>query len=179
MKKYFKDMETKEKVDIILNNSELREIVENGYYEDNMYWQQEESELMLGKNWHHYIEYRDSYNTFYLRLIKWYDFIECLDKDYLCQDGIDLYNEIIELKKLYENEEDMDKYAELEETLESKCIDLLEICEKQLHEYEEYNEEDMKEWVIFNLEDNKMFEDYYIIDNDTTKVYQDITRCYE
>lgn len=179
MKKYFKDMETNEKVDIILNNEDLREIVSQGYYEDNMERQLEEGELMFGENWHHYIDMKDSYDTFYLRLKNWYEFIECMDKDYLCQEGLDLYNEIIELKRLYENEEDMDKYEELDEQLENKCSDLLEICENQLHDYEKYNEEDMKDWLIFNLDENDMFENYYIIDNDKTKVYQDITKCYK
>jgi hypothetical protein len=182
MKKYFKDLDTDKKLEIILNNNDLNELVSQDYYEYNMQMQEEEGELMFGKDSHKYIEIRGNYDSFYLRLLNWQKFIENLDKDYLCSKGIDLYNNIIELKKEYESidiSEEEERFDILEEELEAKCRELLEICENQLHEYEQYNEEDLKEFVRFNLEENDLFSDFYIIDNDYSKVYSDYTKTYK
>lgn len=181
MKKYFKDLDTKTKINIILNNNDLMELVSQDYYEQNMEQQQEEGELMFGKDSHKYIEIRDNYNSFYLRLLNWCQFIENLDADYLCYKGIDLYSQIMILKNEYDNidiVENEERFDDLEEELENKCKELLSICENQLHEYEQYNEEDVKCFLEFELEENDLFSDYYIIDDDYSKVYVDITKTF-
>lgn len=182
MKRYFKDIDTNKKIDIILNNNDLREQLEPRFYEDNMEQQEEETELLFGKDWCKWLDIRDNYTSFYLVLKDWYKFINNLDRDYLCTKGIDLYNKIIVLKKEYENTdmvEDEDKFNDLEEKLEEYCKELLKICEEQLHEYENFNEDDFKYYLEFHLEENNLFDDCYIIDDDYTKVYQDITKVYE
>ena len=183
MKKYFKDLDTETKINIILNNEDLKNAMSQDYYEYNMEMQLEEGQLMFGKESHKYIEIRDNYSSFYLRLINWFEFIRNLDKDYLCNQGIDLYNEIMKLYKEYEDLENIEKnykrIDELEEELESRSKELLSICEKQLHEYESFTEEDLKEYIQFNLEENDIYSDYYIIDDDYSKVYVDITKTFE
>lgn len=184
MKKvYFKDLDTKTKIDIVLNNVQLDQKANEYFYEEQMFRQQEDGELMLGKDWYKYIEFHNNYNSFFLTLINWQKFIDNLDPDYLCQDGIDLYNEIIKLKKEYENIacdtiEEENRYNELEEKLENKCKDLLEICEDQLHEYENYNIEDYKDFLENEFEYNHLFEEYYIFDNQKQTVYVDLTKCF-
>lgn len=136
MKRYLKDMETKEQVEIIMNIEELKCEEADDYYEQLMQQQCDEADLMLGEKWSNYIEYRDNYNSFFLILRDWYKFIDNLDSDYLCSKGIDLYKEIIPLKDKYDNVEMYsDEYYDLENRLEEKCKDLLKLCEKQLQEY--------------------------------------------
>ena len=158
MKKYFKEMSTEEKVNIIMNNDELRRKAEEHYYTDLMEQQAENGELMLGKEHWRYIDVRDNYSSFYLVLKDWNKFLDNLDKDYLSQKGIDLYNEIYKLYEEYNNT-DMysDRFNELEEILEDKCKELLKICEEQLHQYETYTDEDLKEDITFLLEENNFF----------------------
>lgn len=178
MKKYFKDMSTEEKVNIIMNNDKLRRKAEEHYYTDLMEQQAEEGELMLGKEHWRYIDVRDNYSSFYLALKDWHTFLDNLDKDYLCNNGLDLYNQIMVLKNEYDNidiVENEDRFNELEEELENRCKELLQVCEKQLHEYETYTDEDLKEYITFQLEENNVNEDLYIIDDDTSKVYEDIS----
>lgn len=178
-KVYFKELDTKTKIDIIMNNEELYNITCQRYYEQQMENQLEEGNLMFGSDHTKWIDIRDHYSSFYLVLKDWYKFIENLDKDYLCQDGIDLYNQIIPLKEKYESVECYsEEFNELEDKLETLCKELLEICEKQLHEFENYNNEDIKEYLKFELEENNLYEDYYIFNNQKQTVYVDITRCY-
>lgn len=177
MKKYFKDLDTKTKIEIIMNNEDLKNELENKYYQRNMEMQEEEGKYMFGNESWKYIDIRDNYDSFYLVLKNWHNFLDNLDSDYLCQDGIDLYNEIMLLKNEYENidvVEEEEKFDNLEEKLESKCKELLKICEEQLHEYEKYNNEDFKDYLEFELEENNILEDYYILDNNYKKVYLDI-----
>ena len=184
MKRYLKDLDIKTRIDIIMNNSELSEKVFEMFYDNNMDQQEEESKLMFGEKQWKNIEIHDHYNSFFLTLINWYNFICNLDKDYLCQKGIDLYNEILPLKVEYENitldtVEEENRYSELEDILEEKCKELLSICEEQLHEYEHYTDQDIKEYLEFQLEENDLFSNYYIINNDYTKVYYDYIKVYE
>lgn len=181
MKTYFKDIDIDKKLEIILNNNDLKEIVSQDYYEYNMHIQEEEGQLMFGKDSHKYIEIRDNYDSFYLRLLNWRKFIENLDSDYLCVNALGEYNKIKEMITEYENidiVEEEEKFNDLEEKIEEKCKDLLLLCENQLHEYEQYNEEDLKEYITFNLEGNDLFSDFYIKDNDYSKVYSDYTKTY-
>lgn len=177
MKKYFKDLETNKKIEIILNNEDLKENVWNSCYEKNMELQRENGELMFGVDSHKYIDIRDNYDSFYLVLKNWHNFIDNLDSDYLCDKGFELYNKIILLKNEYENidiAEEEEKFDELEEELEEKCKELLKICENQLHEFEKINDDTLKDYLEFELEENDLFSDLYIIDNDYSKVYEDI-----
>lgn len=177
MKKYFKDLDTETKIKIVMENQNLCDIACNDYYEFSMETQLEEGNLMLGER-DNGIEIRDNYSSFYLILRDWHKFLDNLDSDYLCQDGLDLYNEIVELKEEYENidiVENEDRFYELQEELDNKCEELLKICERQLHEYENYTIDDVKEWLKFQFEENNLYEDYYIIDDDLSKVYNDVS----
>lgn len=181
MKKFIKDMDQKEIEKCLQVNERFYNLVYNDLYEQDMDWQYEEGKLLFGENSHKYIEIRDHYSSFYLVLINWYEFIENLDPSYLCSKGIDLYNEIIKLKKEYENiacdtEEEENRYNELEEELENKCKDLLEICEDQLHEYEkgDYSTEDLIDYVM----NSSSYEDFYIT-GENYILYSDHTTCYK
>ena len=180
MKKYFKDLDTDTKIDIILNNNKLYEGLGYEYYNYNMELQLEEGELMLGDSRNNGVEFVDYYNSFYLALNDWHKFLNSLDADYLCEEGIELYKSTMELVKELENLDNWsddyeDRYNELDEELEYNCKKLLGICEKQLHDYENCDKDDFVEWLKFGFEENKLLDDYYIIDGDTNKVYNDVS----
>ena len=178
MKKYFKDLDVETKIDIILNNDTLYNKVCEEYYEYEMENQYNEGELMLGDSKNNGIEIRDHYSSFYLVLKDWNKFLDNLDADYLCPDGLDLHKEIMKLKEEHDNidiVENEDRFNELEEELEEKCKELLSICERQLHEYENYTKEDVADYIRYGLEECGDYEDYYIIDDDYKKVYYDVS----
>ena len=181
MKKFIKNMDSEEIKKVLENNNKFYNLVYNDLYENDMEWQYEEGKLLFGENSHKYIDIRDHYSSFYLVLKDAFKFIENLDPTYLCQNGIDLYNEIMKLKKEYENiscdsKEEENRYNELEEEIENKCKDLLEICEKQLHEYEkgDYSMDDMIDYIM----NNSLYEEFYIIASDYV-LYHDSITCYK
>ena len=137
---------------------------------------------MLGSEHYKYIDIRDYYSSFFLVLKDWRKFIDNLDSDYLPTEGIKLYKKINKkIVKLDNLDMYTDKYSDLENEIEMLCKDLLKICEDCLHKFESFTEEDLKENIRFNLEENYLYEDYYILDNDKSKVYVDIsyTKTYE
>lgn len=176
-KKYFKDMDVNEQLNIIMNNTKLKSNFEELYYNYLMEQQCCETELMLGKRTPG-VDIKDHYSSFFLVLTDWEKFFNNVNKDYLSEDGIVLYNEISKLYEEYQNTELFDnRYDELYEILEDKCKELLNICEGLLHNWESYSEEDMKEELKYHIE-NGDYEKCYIIDNDKTVVYEDITKSY-
>jgi len=177
-KKYFKNMDVNEQLDIIINNNTLMNNFEELFYSNLMEQQREETELMLGL-YTPGVDIRDHYSSFFLALSDWEKFFNNVNKDYLSEDGIILYNEISKLYEEYQNTELFDnRYNELYEIIENKCKELLSICEKQLHSYEHYSEEDVKEELRYHIEIGD-YEEMYILDNDKTVVYEDITKIYK
>lgn len=175
MKKYFRDLDTETKVDIIMNNQKLKDVVWNDCYEQSMENQLENGELMLGKG-NNGIDIRPNYDSFYLVLLDWEKFLDNLDSDYLNDKGLDIYNKIAELKEEYENEDSYsDRFEELSGEIEELCKQLLKVCENQLHTYENIDDNDVKEYLIFELEENGLYDDYYILEDDTSKVYNDVS----
>lgn len=189
MKQYLKDMEIEKQVDILFNNEDIRNVLAERYYEDLMWQQQEEGELMLGKDYHKYIDIEDNYNSFFFRLRDRDKFLDNLDKDYLTQEGIDLYDETYKLYEEYNNmsmyddadEEQEERYNGLDLKLDDNCEKLLDICENILHGYENYTDEDLKWFINDEIEFNHYGKELYILGDDTSKVYEDVsyTRTYE
>lgn len=180
-KKYVKDMEKEEIKKILENNNDFYNLVYNDLYEQDLEWQGEEADLMFGKDHYKYIEIHDNYSSFFLTLKNWSAFLDNLDRDYLNIKNADLYNEIMKLKKEYENIacdtiEEENRYNELEDILEEKSKELLEACEDQLHEYEKgnYSIEDLIDYVMNTFN----YEDFYTKDNDYI-LYRDQTSCYK
>lgn len=174
MKKiYLKDLSREELFDLCIKNDNFMEQFYERVQEDNMFWQEEESNNMFGKEWHRYIDCHDNYDSFYLRLRDWYKFISNLDSDYLCSEGLELYKYIMKKKKIFDSmTQYTDRYDNLEEHLENTCADLLEICEGQLHEYEKYPSFDEVFDAMYDCE-WQLEKDYYT-DEKHEKVYLDV-----
>lgn len=186
MKKYFKDL-NKEEIKLVLEkNEQLLDEVRQALYEVNMDCQSEDADLILGKNWHKYVEYRDNYSSFYLTLKDWTQFINNVDQDYLTQDGIELYNYINDKMKVLDDMDwHSDNYYNLELHIEDKCEELLQLIENMLHTYEEYPDfEDCYNYLLDGIYDNNMESCYIDVDkkgNTDYILYEDIayTKSYE
>lgn len=161
-KEYLKDMETEKRNYIIKLNRKLMEQLQADLYEYEMNTQQEEGELMFGKDSYKYIEIKDHYSSFYLVLKNWRQFIDNLDTDYFSPNGQDeLYKKIIEKREKLDNMDDpySDDFYNLEDEIEKDCKELLKLCENQLHEYEQTPNEDD---AIQYADEMERLEDYYI-----------------
>jgi hypothetical protein len=160
---------------IIKNN---RDFMTNAYTNYSLLQneiQRQDTDLILGVDWHKYIDVRDHYNTFYLVLKDYEKFIQNLDTHFLDVHDMQLYNGIIggieERDAMeYLSEEWLVKNERLE--LESK--ELLHSIEVYLHEYEDYDDDDVIKYVI----DNKLYYHYYILDNDESVLYYDTVKSY-
>lgn len=186
MKKYFKELNDKEKEKILEKNNKLFEELSNYIYEDKMYCQSEEIEDLFGKDWHRYIAYYDNYSSFYLSIKNWEMFINNLDRDYLTTEGIELYDYIMSKKNILDNMEwGTSNYYNLEEHLENKSQELLDICESMLHDYENYPDfEECYNYLIDGIYDNNVEYCYINVDdkgNTDYILYEDIsyTKSYE
>lgn len=158
---FINDLETDERNRLIKNNKKLVDILCDDLYQSQMWQQEEEGRLLLGKDSHKYIEMKDNYSSFYLILKNWSEFIENLDIEYLWIDSaIALYNEIIKKRDLlYNMDADDENYYTLEEEIYIKCKELLKHCETQLHTYEELPTIDD---VIQYADEMEQLNDYYI-----------------
>ena len=186
MKKYFNELNDKEKEKILEKNNKLFEELSDYIYEDKLYCQSEEIEDLFGKDWSSYIAYHDNYSSFYLVIKNWEMFINNLDRDYLTTEGIELYDYIMNKKNILDNMEwGTDNYYNLEEHLENKSQELLDICESRLHDYEKYHDfEECCYYLLGANYDNTLENCYIIIDDKGSTdyiLYEDIayTKSYE
>lgn len=161
MKKIFiNDLDTEKRNDLIKKNTKLINMLKEDLYEVNLYMQQYDTELMLGKDYHQYLQYHDDYNSFYFTITNWRKFITNVEKSWLSNDTIDTYDYIMskldDLDALcYYDEE----YYKLDEELEEKCKIILDDLEDLLHSYEEYPNEDD---AIQYADDMEQLNEYYI-----------------
>lgn len=163
MKKiYLTEMKEEKRNELIKKNSKLIEKLQNDLYEYYMFEQEEEGRYMLGDELHKYIDIKDDYNSFFLVLKDWYQFINNLDADYLAkEEAMDLYKTIKEKQEKLENICDCysDEFYDLNAEIEEDCKKLLSYCEEQLHTYEQYPDED--DAIRYN-DEMEQLEGYYI-----------------
>lgn len=128
MKKYLHELNEQELAEIFKNNDNLQNIVINDLIEYDLEAQQEEFENLNIKK---YVEVHDHYNTFYLRLKNAIGLFENLCIDYCNQQVIEFYEQSKQFYNDYLN--DNEKYDIFVEKMEI----LVELLDKQLHEYEQ------------------------------------------
>lgn len=160
MKKYIKELNKDQLIELIGKNEKLYNKLAESFYETQMDMQSEDTENMFGKDYHRWIEYRDNYNSFYFIIKDWRKFIENLDTDYLDDENIKIANYIEKkIDVLDSMEYGCENYWRLDEYLEKKAKEVLDFCEKSLHGYEEYPS---IEDVVVDAIDNDLLENYYI-----------------
>lgn len=184
MKRYIKDFKEDELLKLLDENKTLQEHLEQDFYEDQMRWQGDEFEYIFGKDKWNYIDLKDHYNSFYL-ILKDYRVIDEINKDYLNEDNIKLYNIAKDEYQAFISDDNIeygsDEYYDKEEKLEKLAKDLIKGIEDQLHKLEKwysYSREDEKVELIdfyLNCYCINVFEnsEYYILDDDFSKVYED------
>ena len=173
MKTYLKDMKAGEAWELVHNNSDYMAELYEDMAQDRGEQQSEEAGLILGSDWHKYIDYHDNYNSFYLRVKDPAEMIRNIDKDYLTEAQAERYEKAKSLLDKYENEEDPEKLDSWYDQLEIQAKGLLADIEESLHEYENITDDDIKEEFIINLEDN---EDYTIGDKN---IYRDYVKVFK
>lgn len=183
MKKYLKNM-NKEELKKVFDTSEK---IQNKEYEAtmqmNMDYQEELGDIFFGKNWSDYIKMYDNYNSFYLRIINSASFFENLAEDvtdYLSQEDTTRFKEIYKkAKKCYTNINSRciygsDKYYENYEKFEEECQKLLKILEDELHTVEDVEYNQVLDTFYIDVMDNNILDEFYIIDEDYTKVFEHV-----
>lgn len=180
---YIKDVKNSKELlkKLLENNEKLRDAVFEDYYTLQMDFQAEEFENLFGKNWASYIDIKDNYNSFYLKLKDCYEFFKNLDSDYLNGEAKKIYKELSKKFEKIEcfninNEDDSKKYDDLTEEFENQCSELLEVCENQLHEFENIDENDLFSYFLENIQEHDYFINlyYYEAKNDFV-LYEDIS----
>lgn len=160
MKKYIKELNKDQLIELIGKNEKLYNKLAESLYEAQMYMQSEDAENMFGKDYHRWIEYRNNYNSFYFILKDWRKFIVNLYTDYLDEENIKIVDYIDKkIDVLDSMEYGCENYWRLDKYLEKKAKEVLDFCEKILHEYEEYPS---IENTVVDAIDNDLLEDYYI-----------------
>ena len=119
---YIRDIKENEKLlkKLLENNEKLRDAIFENYYTLRMDLQAGEFDLMFGKNWASYIDVKDNYNSFYLKLKDSYEFFKNLDSNYLYDEGLKIYKDLSKKFKKIEcfninDEDDSKKYDNLTE----------------------------------------------------------------
>lgn len=130
-------------------NQDFQHAVFETAYENNMFWQNEWYNEMLGKN-NRGFRYYDDRCSFYLRLTNAETFLNDLGnncRDYLSQETAEIYDRAKELLNKWqdmtyeEQVEDEETFDEMEET----AVKLLQEIEKSLHDFETVTNDEIEE----------------------------------
>lgn len=177
MKEFLKDMDFERAFEIVKKNKQLENELYERCYEVAMWQQSEEFELVLGKEWRDYVDYNDSYSSFYLRLNDSVKLIKNIDGDYLDEYDKRLLVKGVELVNKWDDMtwEEQDEDEETEEQIDKIACELLEHIESMLHEYENISDEFFRDEVANWLEDCE----HYIKDGEDSVVYLDVTKSYK
>lgn len=172
-RKYLKEMTKEEVRQIVKGNERLRGEIYDRCYEGNMFIQSEQTELILGKEWHQYIDYHDHYQSFYLTVRNVERTLRNLDTDYMGESDAEKTEEVRKLLEKWddmtweEQEENEDLWTEIEE----KTGELVSSVERDLHEYEDISDDQFDaevDWFYENECDNM-----YVLGGALDAVYMD------
>lgn len=161
MKKlYLSEMDDEKLLYLLKLNSKLEQRFAEYLIEDLMFQQEEETKLTLGDNFYKYIEVRNHYDSWFFILKDYRKFLTNIDKDYLTTEEEELYNKLIDKLDTLDQLDCYSKnYDDLDNWLEENSKKLLELIEKDLHEYEDYPS--IEDILQYNKEMEQL-NDYYI-----------------
>lgn len=181
MKKYYvKNLKEEEKKEILENNEKLKNEIFEIIYEDNMEYQLELGEIFFGSKTFDYLEIKDYYSSFYLRIkdpIKLYENIDINNSDYLSIEDGEKYKTLYkEATKKYNNIQKCncysDNYYKNEEELEEILEKIVKILEKKLHSLEDITEDQIEEYFVEDI--NEIYQNCYILNKKDFILYEDI-----
>lgn len=180
IKKYIKDMNDEELKKIFNNIEHLQKEFYENLYNDNMNYQIDLSKIFFGDNYINYLDIKDYYSSFFIIIkdtVKFFENLHLYNKDYLNNEDAKKYAVLYkQAKKHYNNMNKCnyysDNYYKHFELLENTCKSILEILEKELHSLENIDFQDVLDMFINDVCENNDFYDYYILDDDFTKLYK-------
>ena len=180
---YINELNKEELQKVFNNNEKFKEMIFNEMYEKEMDYQSFLGDEFFGNESYKYIDIRDNYSSFYLRIkdtIKFFENLNINSSDYLNPEDSKKYIELYKKAKKYYNyfnqcNYNSDNYFKNEELLKNTCKEILDILEKELHKLEQIDEEDVFDYFISNIE---IYEDFYITEKENFILYQDITKSY-
>lgn len=184
MKKYYiKDLKENELQKVFENNEKIQQEAFNDAYESNMQYQLELGKIFFGDNSYSYLEIKDYYSSFYLKIkdpIRLFENLSLSNSDYLneidSKTYIDLYKKAQKYYNYFNNcSYSSDNYWKNIELLENTLEKIIDILEKELHKLEDVTKEDALENFIFNVQENYLLEDAYILNKKDFIVYEKIS----
>lgn len=182
MTKLLKNLSLGELKTLYDENKDFSHVVWETTYENNMFWQQEQSEELLGKDNRGY-SYHDNYSSFYFRLTDCEHFLNDLPescRDYLPECYVELYDKAKRLLDKWENmtydeqDEDEGTYNDLEKTAE----ELLKAIEETLHEFEVITDDQTDDTLQAIIDDCLSMSDWELLDDGKT-IAQHTTTLYK
>lgn len=172
MTKLLKTLSLGELKTLYANNSDFQYAVYGVAYENEMFWQNEWSNEMLGKDNRGY-RCRDHYTSFYFSLEDAERFVADLPKscrEYLPEDKIELFDRAKRLLDKWqdmtydEQDEDEGTYNDLEQTAK----ELLDAIEKTLHEFENITDDNIEQTLQAIIDDCSHMSEWELQDDGTT-----------
>ena len=173
--KYLKDF-TKEDYQKLFNeNDNFKELAYNEAIKQADSWVSDYLNAFKGDFANYSIS---NYEKSYIQVRNFQDFINDFyqfKKDYSCTEEQDKqYEKVLSILNQYEKEEDDEKVFALYDNFEKeaeKLKDLLLDSWVSEYTYWDHNDDELLNFIIEDIEANNYMEDYYIKDNDYSKLY--------
>lgn len=180
---YIKELNEEELKKVFENNKQIQQISFEKAYEDNMFWQEELGNIFFGKTFFEYLEIRDNYSSFYLKIknpVKLFENLSLSNKDYLQTEESQKYIKYYKQAKKYYNyynncNYESDNFYKNFELLENTLIKIVAILEKELHLLEDVSEEDALTSFIYDVTENDFLESAYILNKQDFVLYEDVS----
>lgn len=180
---YIKELNEEELKKVFKNNKQIQQISFEKAYEDNMFWQEELGNIFFGKTFFEYLEIRDNYSSFYLKIknpVKLFENLSLSNKDYLQTEESQKYIKYYKQAKKYYNyynncNYESDNFYKNFELLENTLIKIVAILEKELHLLEDVSEEDALTSFIYDVTENDFLESAYILNKQDFVLYEDVS----
>ncbi len=182
MTKLLKTLSLGELKTLYANNNDFQYAVYEDAYEDNMFWQNEWGNEMLGKDNRGY-RFHDDHQSFFFSLEDAERFVNDLPKscrDYLPNDKVELYDKAQRLLDKWQNmtydeqDEDEGTYNDLEQTAK----ELLDAIEETLHQFENINDEDIEQ-ALQKIADDCSYMGEWELQDDGTTIAEYKTKLYK
>ena len=177
---YINNLTEEERIKVLKYNKKLYNQLLEDLYEQNMHGQEEEYNLLNIKN---YVDIKDHYSSFYIKVENPIGMYENINIDYLNDEALKIYKSV---KKYYNyyintyNDEVRDRNYLKIESLMDKLADAIT---SQLRLWEDVDDDDIQTYFLDEVctgSDLSRFKDCYILDKNDPVLYEDVhfTECY-
>jgi hypothetical protein len=171
-KRFLNELTSDEALQVLNNNNDLNTIVYESFAEQEMYFIGEILDCFktslkdwtIGFNNHNYLKIKDE-----IQFIK--DYENYVSMYHESDENIEKNNVALKVLNYYENNEDEDFDYSL---IEEQALILKNALLEYFNKITDTKQEHIEEHFLMMIE-NESFDDYYIIDNELSKVYLDVS----